>query len=139
MEGAKKVKIRWLVAAKDGAPNFAMRMFEVEPGGFTPYHSHEWEHENYILEGEGLLTTEDEEIPFKPGDILYVEPHMKHNYVNTGKTTLKFLCMIPHETPKKEKNKPLILLPVAWQIIVSICHCNVSLAGSFEAISTHSR
>ena len=105
MDGAKKVKIRWLVAAKDGAPNFAMRMFEVEPGGFTPYHSHEWEHENYILEGEGHLTTEDGNIPFKVGDVLYVEPFFKHNYVNTGDSVLKFLCMIPNEKPKKEEKK----------------------------------
>lgn len=105
MDGAKKTKIRWLVSAKDGAPNFAMRMFEVEPGGFTPYHAHEWEHENYILEGEGHLTTENGEIPFKPGDILYVEPHLKHNYVNTGDTVLKFLCLIPNEKPKKVEKK----------------------------------
>jgi len=105
MDGAKKVKIRWLVSAKDGAPNFAMRMFEVEPGGYTPYHSHEWEHENYILEGVGHLKTEDGDVPFKPGDILYVEPHMYHNYVNDGDSVMKFLCMVPNEYPKKKKKK----------------------------------
>lgn len=107
MEGAKKVKIRWLIAEKDGAPNFAMRMFEVEPGGFTPYHAHEWEHENFIVEGEGHLTTEEGEIPFKTGDVLYVEPHLKHNYVNTGASVLKFLCLIPHDKPKKQERKTI--------------------------------
>ena len=105
MEGAKNTKIRWLVADKDGAPNFAMRMFEVEPGGFTPYHAHSWEHENYIVEGEGVLTTEDGEVPFKQGDILYVEPHFKHNYKNTGSAVLKFLCMIPIAKPKQQEKK----------------------------------
>jgi len=99
MEGAEGVKRRLLVSQEDGAPNFAMRMFEVEPGGFTPYHSHSWEHENFIVEGEGALATENGEIPFQPGDILYVEPYMKHNYKNTGDKVLKFLCMVPLDQP----------------------------------------
>ncbi len=105
MEGARGAKIRWLISEKDGAPNFAMRMFEVDPGGFTPYHAHSWEHENFIVEGEGVLTTEDKDIPFKPGDVIYVEPFMKHNYRNTGKSVLKFLCMIPLDKPKKKEKK----------------------------------
>ncbi len=103
MEGAKGAKIRWLISEKDGAPNFATRMFEIDPGGFTPYHAHEWEHENFIVEGDGALTTEDGDIPFKTGDVIYVEPFMKHNYKNTGKVVLKFLCIIPNEKQKKEK------------------------------------
>ncbi|MFH1179934.1 MAG: cupin, partial [Candidatus Bathyarchaeota archaeon] len=51
---AEKVKIRWLINEKNGALNFAMRRFEVEPGGYTPYHTHDWEHEVYVLEGEGV-------------------------------------------------------------------------------------
>lgn len=106
MEGASKTKIRWLISDKDGAPNFAMRMFEVEPGGHTPYHSHSWEHENFIIEGEGSLSTEDGDIPFKKGDVIYVEPHKKHNYKNTSDQTLKFLCMIPIENKKKKSTNP---------------------------------
>ena len=32
MEGAEGAKIRWLISEKDGAPNFATRLFEVAPG-----------------------------------------------------------------------------------------------------------
>ena len=103
MEGAKGAKVRWLISQKDGAPNFATRMFEIDPEGFTPYHAHEWEHENFIVEGEGALTIEDGDIPFKAGDVIYVEPFMKHNYKNTGKSVLKFLCIIPNDRQKKEK------------------------------------
>jgi len=103
IDGAKKTKIRWLISKKDGAPNFAMRMFEVEPGGFTPYHAHEWEHENFIVEGEGALVTEEGELPFKKGDVVYVEPHLNHNYKNTGDGILKFLCLIPHDKPALKK------------------------------------
>ena len=40
MEGAAGCTVRWLVGEKDGAPTFAMRQFEVEPGGYTPRHHH---------------------------------------------------------------------------------------------------
>ncbi len=33
MEGAVGVKIRWLIGEQNGAPNFAMRHFEIAPGG----------------------------------------------------------------------------------------------------------
>ncbi|MBN2461823.1 MAG: cupin domain-containing protein [Candidatus Cloacimonetes bacterium] len=105
MEGARGARIRWLISDKDGAPNFATRLFEVDPGGFTPYHSHSWEHENFIVAGEGVLTTANGEFPFHPGDVIYVEPNLKHNYRNTGKDILKFLCIIPLNKSKKQEKK----------------------------------
>ena len=37
-EGAEGVSIRWAISQRDGAENFAMRVFQIEPGGFTPRH-----------------------------------------------------------------------------------------------------
>jgi uncharacterized cupin superfamily protein len=53
MEGAAGCRVRWLVGDQDAAPNFAMREFELDPGGHTPRHFHPYEHEIYVLEGEG--------------------------------------------------------------------------------------
>jgi quercetin dioxygenase-like cupin family protein len=36
VEGAKDAGIRWLISKEDGAENFAMRIFEIEPGGGIP-------------------------------------------------------------------------------------------------------
>ena len=36
MDGAKDCKVQLAVTQRDGAPNFAMRLFEVAPGGHTP-------------------------------------------------------------------------------------------------------
>ncbi|HNZ07181.1 MAG TPA: cupin domain-containing protein [Candidatus Cloacimonadota bacterium] len=102
-EGAEGAKIRWLIAQGDGAPNFALRMFEVEPGGHTPHHTHAWEHELYVLAGTGKLVTERGEFAFKADDVMYVDPNMKHSFHNTGEDTLKFLCIIPHEKPVVKK------------------------------------
>jgi len=102
-EGSDKVKIRWLIAQKDGAPNFAMRMFEVEPGGYTPYHKHDWEHEIWCVEGKGSFVTERGEMAFSAQDFIYVDPGLMHQFRNAGDSTLKFLCLIPHEEPVKKK------------------------------------
>ena len=34
------IRIHWVVDKPDGAPNFAMRLIEVDPGCSTPYHTH---------------------------------------------------------------------------------------------------
>ncbi|MBW6514052.1 MAG: cupin domain-containing protein [Candidatus Syntrophosphaera sp.] len=102
-EGAAGTKIRWLVAQKDGAPNFALRMFEVEPQGHTPFHIHDWEHEVYVLEGTGVLQTERGDLPFAAHDAIYVDPGLKHAFKNTGTGIMKFLCIIPHEQPQPKK------------------------------------
>ena len=92
---AEKVKIRWLINEKQGAPNFAMRRFEVEPGGFTPYHTHDWGHEVYVLEGNAIAVSKDGETPIGPGSVIFVEPGEEHNFRNVGQKNFVFLCLIP--------------------------------------------
>jgi len=48
----KDVNVRWLIDSKDGANNFAMRMFEIEPNTKVPLHSHWQDHEIFILNGK---------------------------------------------------------------------------------------
>ena len=94
-EDVKDVKIRWLISDKDKAPNFAMRLFEVGPGGHSPLHTHNWEHEVFILEGEGVAADGERETRIKSGTVVYVAPEEKHQFKNTSSETLKFLCLIP--------------------------------------------
>ena len=96
MEGATGCTVRWLVGQSDGAPNFAMRQFEVEQGGFTPKHSHPYEHEVFVLEGAGLVLEGDQEHPLKAGDVVFVKPNEIHQFRNTGPQPLKFLCLVPN-------------------------------------------
>ncbi|MCK4236569.1 MAG: cupin domain-containing protein [Candidatus Krumholzibacteria bacterium] len=94
-EGAENVTIRWLISEKDGADRFHMRLFEIEPGGKTPLHSHAWEHEVYILEGRGKLIFEDKEKEFSGGFFIFVPEGKEHSFINIGDGTLKFLCLVP--------------------------------------------
>jgi quercetin dioxygenase-like cupin family protein len=95
-DGASKLKVRWLITKDIGAPNFAMRLFEVEPNGHSPLHTHDWEHEVFILEGEGTVFGKEGEKKFKQGDAVFVAPNEKHQFKNTGSKLLKFLCLIPY-------------------------------------------
>jgi len=96
MEGAKDVTIQWLIDEKRGAPNFAMRRFVVGPGGHTPLHEHAWEHEVYVLDGEGALVDEDGgEHTLEPHCFGYVPAGETHQFRNTGSDDFVFLCMIP--------------------------------------------
>ena len=107
MEGATGCTVRWLVGTADGAPNFAMRQFEVAPGGHTPRHSHPYEHEVFILSGEGEVFEGDQPRSLQAGDVVYVAPDEVHQFRNTGGTPLKFLCLVPNSSAQQ----PVTLAP----------------------------
>lgn len=93
---APGASIRWLIDDDhDGAPVYALRMIELEPGGHSPRHTHPYEHENFVVEGEGRIWLEDEWRALGPGDVVFVPAGLLHQYENTGKNVFKFLCGIP--------------------------------------------
>jgi quercetin dioxygenase-like cupin family protein len=102
MEGSSGCQVRWLVDEHTGAPNFAMRQFEVAPGGYTPRHSHPYEHEVYVLEGSGVVLEGDVEHRLAAGDFVFVVPGEVHQFRNTGSVPLKFLCMVPNPSVRPQ-------------------------------------
>ncbi len=95
-DDSRAVIKRNLVTRRDAAPNFGMRLFDVEPGSATPHHKHPWEHEVFIVSGSGQLLTDDGPKPFAEGQAVFVPPDAMHQFQNTGTLPLKFLCMIPN-------------------------------------------
>lgn len=95
MPGASGAKMRMLVGPAEHATNFHMRHFEVAPGGFTPHHQHDYEHEIVILRGEGVARSAQGDRPLHPGDIVWVPPNELHQFLNTGAQPLEFICLIP--------------------------------------------
>lgn len=95
MEGSSGARMRMLVGPQDGARNFHMRHFEVAPGGFTPQHQHDYEHEILILKGQGVAHSEQGERRFAAGDVIWVPPNETHQFRNSGSTPLEFICLIP--------------------------------------------
>lgn len=97
IDGAKGVSVRWLIGEDSGAPNFYLRLFEVEPGGHTPSHTHDWEHEVFVVEGKGKLNSGEGSLDLEKGMFALVLPGEEHRFENTGDAVLKFLCAIPKE------------------------------------------
>lgn len=94
-DGAEGVTKRVLISGADGAPNFIMRQFAIEPGGNTPYHTHDWEHEVYVLSGKGQVRQSDGVRDLSAGSVVLVLPKEEHGFINSGAEPLVFLCSIP--------------------------------------------
>jgi len=92
---AEGVKVRWLIGADEGASNFYMRLFELQSGASTPWHQHPWEHEVFVLDGEGVVKSENGEQPIKAGSVVFVAPNEWHQFCAHPEKPLKFLCLIP--------------------------------------------
>lgn len=95
-EGASGAKVRWLITKKDGVDKFAMRHFELTPGGSSPLHSHPYEHEVFVLEGKCGIVCDDQRDIVGKGAVILVPPNARHQFRNLGSGTLEFLCMIPY-------------------------------------------
>lgn len=86
---------REVITAQDGAPNFCMRVFEVEPGSATPHHTHPWEHEVFVLAGEGVVVGEGGETLITEGSVVFIAPNEPHCLFNKSNGPLRFICLIP--------------------------------------------
>ena len=96
LAGSTGVNVRWLIRGADGALRYAMRRFEIKPGGQIGLHSHPEEHEIYVLSGKGeILEGSGSKTKVSQGDVLYVPPHEEHGYRNLDNDIFVFLCVIP--------------------------------------------
>ena len=93
--GAIGVSLRVLIGRDNGAANFAMRHFTVEPGGHTPEHRHNYEHEVLILAGKGIVRGGETWREFEEGDVLFIPPNELHQFKNTGDQPMQFICLVP--------------------------------------------
>jgi quercetin dioxygenase-like cupin family protein len=99
MAGAAGVSKQIPIAAADGSPVFSFRVFTIEPGGHTPFHSHPFEHLNYVISGCGALVQENgQELALKAGDFALVLPDEKHQYRNASSgEPFIMICAVPKQ------------------------------------------
>lgn len=95
MDGVKGARMAVMVGREHGAPNFAIRHFTVEPGGHTPRHSHDYEHEVFIVSGKGEILLDGAYRPIRSGDVIYVPADHEHQFRADANDGLRFLCAVP--------------------------------------------
>jgi quercetin dioxygenase-like cupin family protein len=95
-EGFAGMTARFALTKDDGCPNYAMRVMEFEPGGYTSLYAHAEEHEFFFFEGEPAMRDGDgNEVRLQAGDLVYVPPNESHQIRNIGKTRMRVICTIP--------------------------------------------
>ena len=85
-----------LVDENRGAPNFAIRRFELDPGAEVPEHTNEVEHEQYVLSGEYVVGIDDQEHTVSEGDSLLIPAGVVHWYRNESDDPGAFICAVPN-------------------------------------------
>lgn len=93
--GIPGVALRTVITSEE-APRFSMRVFEVAVGGSTPLHTHEWEHEVFVLSGRGRVHGGGEERPLSVNDVVFILPGEEHCFTNIGDEIFCFICCIPN-------------------------------------------
>ncbi|MCE4614670.1 MAG: cupin domain-containing protein [Desulfurococcales archaeon] len=101
-----KTTIRWLISEKDGAPTYAMRYFRIGPGGHINAHSHPWEHEIFVVKGQGVVRIGEKHYQVGEGYSIYVPPNIIHEYWNTSLEPWEIICTIPNK-PSVNEDKPV--------------------------------
>ena len=89
------VTVRWLVSELDEAPRYALRLYEMEPGCATTAHTHYWEHQVFVLDGKGAVIAGGEEAQLTRGDMVYIPPGERHQFVNRDRQPFRFLMVLP--------------------------------------------
>jgi len=93
----KKAAMRVLISPKEGWDGYVMREVELGEGGFSPRHTHDWPHINYVIEGKGALHIDGKDHPVAAGSYAYVPAGSPHQYKNEGPGMFRFICIVPQE------------------------------------------
>lgn len=88
--------VRWLIGKAEQAPTFALRYFEIMPGGHSAAEQHPYEHGVIIMRGKALVQLGDEQFEVEPHDVIFIPPDEYHQLVNpSADEVLGFFCIIP--------------------------------------------
>lgn len=85
-----------LISDEEG-PNFAMRRFIIEAGGYMPLHTNSVEHEQFCIGGEAEVIIGKEVVTVKKNDVVFIPANVPHSYRTTSDEPFEFLCLIPNQ------------------------------------------
>ena len=96
MNGAKNVTKAIVIGADEGWRDHVMRVFRLDPGGFTPRHRHDWEHVNHVIRGRGRLRLGGAVHELKEKDFAFVPSNTEHQFENPYEEPFEFICIVPN-------------------------------------------
>jgi S-methyl-1-thioxylulose 5-phosphate methylthiotransferase len=93
--GADGATRQILIGIEEDSPNFHMRYFAVQPGGYTSLDRHAHEHGVYVLHGRARLRLGVDEHELNVGDVVYIPGNEVHQFFTLGQEPFGFLCVVP--------------------------------------------
>ena len=78
----------------DTAKELSLSMITFSPGAKNIYHAHDREQILYIMDGKGIVATEDEEHVVTPGMLVYIPAGEKHWHGATNDTSFSHLSIL---------------------------------------------
>jgi quercetin dioxygenase-like cupin family protein len=86
-----------------GTRRVDFRISRYAPAAYVAEHVHKVQEQiYYVLEGEGVLTLDDERHLMRAHDYVYVPPGIRHSFTNTGVAGLVFLVIT---TPAEDEEE----------------------------------
>ncbi len=92
LEGACKVRVKYLLHKGVGAKRLQLRLFTLDVGGYTPLEKHAHEHEVFMLKGKALVRGGEQEVEVKAGNVIFIPSYEEHQFKNIGDEPVEFLC-----------------------------------------------
>ena len=89
----------------DQASNSYIRWLLTDKGGHINAHFHPWEHEIFIVEGNGKIKIGSKIYEISSDNFIYIPPNINHEY--WADTDLKFICIIPSKPTAEKVERPI--------------------------------
>jgi mannose-6-phosphate isomerase-like protein (cupin superfamily) len=87
-----------------GSSRIDFRISRYAPAAYVAEHVHQVQEQiYYVIEGEGVLTLDDERRLMRAHDYVYVPPGVRHSFTNTGLESLVFFVVT---TPAHDHEEP---------------------------------
>jgi len=96
ISAGEKTSKQVLISHNEG-PNFAMRRFVIEAGGYMPLHTNTVEHEQFCIGGEAEVVIGEDLITVKKNDVVFIPANVPHSYRTTSSEAFEFLCLVPNQ------------------------------------------
>jgi len=93
----KNVEKQVLIGGDQGWDSHVMRMFTLGKDGYSPKHSHPWDHMVYIVKGEGIIFIDGTDYSVSGDSVAFVPGGKEHQFLQKGKDALVFMCIVPTE------------------------------------------
>ena len=82
---------------------YSLALAKVKPQESTKLHKLKTSEVYYILDGEGVMYIDKESAKVHPGCAIYIPPHSKQYIRNTGRSDLKFICIVDPAWRKQDE------------------------------------